>query len=365
MPVFGFTEQLKNCSLLIWSQQRAVNQQNDPNLKTILSTSLYYLDDAMGAGKYLYDNNTAKGNNLIAVMELGICLAVTEKRTISDVTGNVLTYLEEADNNFVTDQVWLSKTIGCPDEMWRGIAEYNNKLFFPNRESIYCLEEMTLKDILKDPRHVKGSYYGRILPILQSIQSVYTTPMCAVYDAQHKEYWIFISNNISPFNNNGSTFSFADDDKKNFWNGEFEYNFDKFLYVNYFNFPPINNTFLSVLAMKGLQTFQLNKGDVANGCQVHFVVNEEAFQGKQIQDMTIGSNVKPTQLYVDLNYLTPVTFQNFFKNYTNGFYTQIPRKTAAPNNRVQSKYFFIRLFYTGSGNFFLSNILTGLKAILQ
>ena len=52
-----------------------------------------------------------------------------------------------------------------------------------------------------------------------------------------------------------------------------------------------------------------------------------------------------------------------FKNYTNGFYTQIPRKEAANRYRFQGKFLKCRLGCDAEGDWSISTVETGLKLI--
>ena len=188
-PKVGYEEQTHLCTRIIWSVKRNINQQGNPNLKTFLSSAKYDISDNMQEIKFLYDNDSNKGNNLIALTGKGVCLLVTDKRIISELSGNELVALPS--DRLITNEVWLSKTIGNSNEMWRGNAEYNNMLYFPSSESVYRLTGLQIDDIL---RHNKGSYFTRLHPVLQDVRAAYGSMVSWVYNVKDDEYWLHINN---------------------------------------------------------------------------------------------------------------------------------------------------------------------------
>ena len=87
-PAVGFEEKTRFCSRVAWSLKRNINEQNDPNLKTFTSLNVFDISDSTQEIKYLYDGDSDKGNNLIALSGFGICLLLTNKMTISQADGN-------------------------------------------------------------------------------------------------------------------------------------------------------------------------------------------------------------------------------------------------------------------------------------
>ena len=75
----------KNKIVLSESEKRNINEQNDPNLKTFPALNVFDISDSTQEIKFLYDNDSDKGNNLIALTGNGICLLLTDKRIISQI----------------------------------------------------------------------------------------------------------------------------------------------------------------------------------------------------------------------------------------------------------------------------------------
>ena len=209
-PIVGFKEVTWFCSRIIWSMPRAINVQDDPNLKTFPVLNVYDISDKTQEIKYAFDDMSAKGGNLFAITGKGICLLFTNKTLISDTTLNQLALINPTDG-WIQGEYWLSKTIGCNDEMWRGIAEYINECFIPNNESVYRLSGTQIVDIGRAGKDTsksiiagsegecRGSYYSRLYSALQTIESSYNTPICAVYNVKDKTYWLKIGINKFTF----------------------------------------------------------------------------------------------------------------------------------------------------------------------
>jgi hypothetical protein len=205
-PLVGFKEVTWFCSEVIWSDERAINQQDSPGLKSFPVLNKFDISDKTQEIKYAFDDMSAKGGNLFAITGKGICLLFTDKTLLSDTTLNQLALINPS-TGWIQGEYWLSKTIGCNDEMWRGIAEYINECFIPNNESIFRLSGEQIVDIGRAGKDTsksiiagsegecRGSYYSKLYPALASIQPAYNTPVCAVYNVKDKTYWLKIGIN--------------------------------------------------------------------------------------------------------------------------------------------------------------------------
>lgn len=462
-PIVGFTERTRFCSRVAWSQKRNINEQNDPNLKSFLALNVFDISDSTQEIKFLYDNDSEKGNNLLALTGNGTCLLLTDKRIISQITGNDLMYLDA--DKLVSGEYWLSRTIGCSGEFWRGCAEYDNMLFFPNSESVYRLNGLKINDIL---RNNQGSYFSKLHPILEGVRSGYTDDVCAVYNVEDNEYWLHIkennesylninrilnlldsdthgspsailiysvvsgehittstsSSNISvllPSSNKfnagdyfyitgnspimlhlyyagqaietlsagftylltyqgqtsrpqwlvemvdyvpviGATYVFNNSPAKQAWTGYLDYTADKMLNV-YGN----TSKDLNVLLMRDLNTYDTNIGNTINGENVegavYFYVAPDSYVTKEYIDQTFNTNQSPTYCYYGANTDNNEATQLIFKNYTNGYYTQVPRKSIHPHFRIQGKYMYCAVGCDTIGDWVLTSVESGYKII--
>lgn len=255
-PEFGFEDQSKICTGVFWSLPRQVNQQNSPGLKTFTSINRFDIDDDSGEIKKAWDTRTAdKGENLYAITESGVCLLLTKKAILSNISGDDLDVTSQ--DVFVSGEYWISREVGSNDEMWRGMAEESielvaetgrveaDALFMPNAHSVYRIMNNRVVDIAKD------TYFTRINPILQIVDDGAELKMSGVFNKSHNEYWLSLTYfNEGQFNRD--VFVYAQD--TNHFVGTFGYVFDKFLFSKN-----------SVYGMRGLETYELNKGFQING----------------------------------------------------------------------------------------------------
>ncbi len=418
VPKVGYKEKTDFCSRVWWSRKRNINVQDDPNLKTFLDLNHFDISDAHGEIKYLYDNDSEKGNNLFAITENGVCLLITDKRTISDMDSKEL-FVLDADR-FVKGQYWLDKIAGCTGEMWRGIAEYGNMLFYPSAESVYMLNGLQITDIL---RNNEGTYYERLHPELQKISN--DKPMAGVYNIDNKEYWLYLGDKrvfadepdiidelddfigisakrlsfggyyeaiisdrlikgligddhpeiplppstiieeiISSRDNRkkdyvGSTFVYKAD--INAFTGSFAYKGEKFICVQ--GLPNSKN--LKVKLLKNYETYDTNKGNTIDGSPVLgkllYVVSTEGHLHKEFIDMTFNSSLKPNKIQLSNTANSVEATQQKFKNY-NGWYTMTPRKQQT-RVRFQSRALLVEVFNDDTGEFEISTVETGYKII--
>ena len=215
-PKVGYAEKSFACTEIDYSNPLPINAQDITNYRTFPSTSVYLLQDTYGEIKYLYNNQSPKGNNLIAVTEKGIALIITEKTLLTQTSGNDLGLID-SNGTFITQSVWLSQTIGSNSEMWRGMAEYDNMLFIPNNHGVYALNGENIIDI---GRENKGGYFSKLHPVLSNIREGYQTKVTGAYNINDEEYWLGVGvNNINYAlidNDESISLSFTDGDTYTF-----------------------------------------------------------------------------------------------------------------------------------------------------
>ena len=189
MPSSGFTEQLNYCTRIIWSDTRSTNEQNTPNLLNFPSVNIYDADDFSGGFNKAWDSSVAgKQGNLYGFTNTGTVMMLTNKRILTEETGQQLAEMGGADVNFVENEVWLSRDKGMPDQMWRSAAEYSNKIFWCDKSDFYRLEDNKIEDIGENTK-----YFSTLLPILGSILPGYGSDVTAVWYELYQEYWLCVN----------------------------------------------------------------------------------------------------------------------------------------------------------------------------
>jgi hypothetical protein len=188
-PIVGFVDQLRFCNRIVWSLQKILNETNSPNLKTFLINNTYDISDNKGDITKLYDDIGGKGMNLYAICYEDINLLYTEKTMLSSLSGEELAVISEnGDINFIKQDEWL-KLSGCPDMLYRFMAESPNALFFPNYTSFYRFSGGELKDIgFITPYYktLKEDFFDRLKEVYKGIVRA------AVYDTNFKEYIVHL-----------------------------------------------------------------------------------------------------------------------------------------------------------------------------
>lgn len=433
-PKVGFTEQNLFCTRIVWSIQRPINVQDSPGVRTFPSANFFDISDNTGEIKFAWDANAGGGGDLYALTENGTCLLLVDKRIIHEVSGNFLASAGVDGVEGILKQSWISKDIGMNDEMWRSAAEWNESLYFVNKNSVYHFRNNQYEDILRN------KYFSRVnKDVLTVIRDGFLDDLTGVYDRLHNEYWfnfvsqpkqieiikvstplkdydtgdkivlikdssltsppgtffvwllnlnapsLIIKNGFPPGsetitlrNKNGSviivlnpgevvslvlvgilyvstlitedlvtiTNTYAYSEIKKHWMGAYDYKFDRFLALD-------NKMF----GMRDLETFELNKGLIINNDNIDaFVLQASApsqREGKEFIRQRVNSDVKPTGIdyFNNFSQFESNDVQSFLDTVTNpdhlldydGFVGYIPRKTAAPNDRMQGRVLLYKI----------------------
>ncbi len=379
-PDFGFTEENKFCTAIVWSFPRAVNVQDSPGLKTFTSLNKLDISDDQGEIKKAWDTQTGgKGENLYAITKKGVCLLLTKKSILSSISGDDLTQV--SSDVFISGEYWISKTIGSSDEMWRGMGEGNigfasdsgmvegEVLFFPNKQSVYRLFENQIKDI------GRSGYYAKLRPFLLNFGDGYSNQMTGVINKNHNEYWLDIENDPEiPFSPSQGTLPkerelFVYGNENQTWEGTFDYRFDNYV---------ISDN--EVYGYRDLEGYILEKGFIINGNDIIFELltayaPQQAFEKEFIR---IGVNsgrrdeMKPTAIEFydeDMNLLCTLDEATqgplYLKRY-DGWEQFIPRKDVNVSNtrdRVQDRLLICKIIHKLAEDFKVVDTVIQFKII--
>lgn len=190
-PTSGFTEKLNFCTRCLWSDSRSTNEQNSPNLRNFPTLNVFDFDDTTGEIKRAWDSSVGKeAGNLYAFTETGIVMAMTEKNILTETSGQQLAVMGNSEDSFIQNQVWLSKSIGMNDQMWRSAAEYNNEIWWANYFSVYKLINNEIIDI----EGIQSGYGNTIKTALKNISPGYGSDVTGLMNIQNNEYWLCINN---------------------------------------------------------------------------------------------------------------------------------------------------------------------------
>ena len=426
-------ETLKNGTLMIWSLVRSVFNQMDRQIKTFPSENSFYLEDAQGEIKMLWNNTEKNNDNLIAMTEHGACLMPINKIELTD--ASLTPNQPLLSNQFISQQVWISRKFGMPDQTWRSAIEISGSLFFTNTNGVFVFNGSHLDE----GDRVDNGYWSKLYPVIQSIATDCSTTLSVVYDALHEEYWLNIQNPVTlittgdsitmlansyyiisdtlyvhnfyvdsltagdsfvyssiagallQFSANGSSNSptvttnlgetyrvhfngtlitisvdimpstvYVYNTIRKTWQGIFTYSYEQYLCDSLNNMYGIKNLVMNLL----------NKGTQINGGNISMqviadVVGEVNGDTYEIVNILISSNLVPSLVEFADNILTiPQCYlgNTNFRNYTNTWFSNVPRKSGN-GLRLQSNKFFIRITHNDVTQFVLTSIDAGLKKL--
>lgn len=365
-PTIGFEEQLSYPTRTMWSLPRAINVQNAPSIKTFPANNSFDIDDNQGNIQYLWVDVTSAGENIYAVTQSGICMLLTKKSILSELNSDQLGVVGK--DSFIGGQYWLSRDIGIPDKMWRGLAEAyvpmtieggaevtKRALFFPNRKSVYRLMNNQIVDI------GAINYYTRLYPDgISKIAPGLGTKMAAVFDNYKKQYYLYL--------NGGSvdtTFVFSQ--KNNMWFGTNGFKFDKFTAYE-----------KKTYGHRDMKTYLLNVGDEMNGedieCFTLIGFCPDSDKDKEFVSIKVNSNNKPVdiKLYKEKTGATQYVIDEatfgplYLKNYR-GYKAPVGRILASVNSnrpRLQGRLLICRIFHNLAEEFVVTDVTIQYKQLL-
>lgn len=365
-PQVGFTEENKFCTRITWSLPRQVNVQDSPSLKTFPSNNIFDIEDKSGRIVFAWDAMSGQtGENLYAVTRGGICLLLTKKSILSNLSADDLAIM--ASDSFISGEYWISNNVGSPGELWRGISDAHIELqtdsggvikkpalFLINKESGFRLLDNQVSDIFSD------SYKKTLRPVLGALADDYTDKISSVFNRLNNENWIQINDKVFIYDQNFSKPI-----------GRFTYNFDKYTFHKN-----------AVYGHRDLTTYLLNSGYQISGAPIEaFLVNTTAMPSQPMEKEFISLNIstgkrdtmKPTEVqfldedtYATMCKLSQANNGPLYLKQYDGWWQNIPRKDASydpSRKRVQGRILFYKIIHTFEEDFKIINTVVQSKII--
>jgi hypothetical protein len=340
-PQSGVGEFLSLMKRLHWSTQRIPGFESN---KVFVPTNIYDLkNDRASQISILYDQYSERGSNLYAITDRGAALLLVDKQMITTAEGNNLTILSE-NAGYIKGEVWLSNSIGCPKEFWRGKSEGAVKLpnnvvasilVFPSDDDIVML---TNNNFVKIADNMRQS----IVSSLEAITD--TNKLYSVIDEGENKLWITIGSTTYSFNfdvNNwdGSVRSVAFD--KSFNARYLEGIDDKNVLAHALNTP---TQFGLSISHKGSGRFS-TIGDVP---YVVFSVTPELGRGVEFIDMFISASAKPysMQFATTKDFTDPITILGTkLQDYEGGLYYLQGISRSTGGKRMMGKTLYVKISF--------------------
>jgi hypothetical protein len=200
-PKSGANEILVRKKSLHWSTQSFPGYAAN---RVFIPTNVYDLkNDKSSQISILYDQYSERGSNLYVITDRGAGLLLTDKQMITTAEGNNLTILAN-DASLIKGEVWLSNSIGSPQEFWRGKSEGSIKLpnnivasilVFPVNNDIVMLNNNNFVHIADNDRQI-------LTGLLESIDlsGDFTTKLYSMIDEGENKLWINIGDKTFGFN---------------------------------------------------------------------------------------------------------------------------------------------------------------------
>lgn len=341
-PTVGFNDQTHFCTRVIWSLKRAVNTIDAPGVRTFPDLNFFDISDDSGEIKFAWDALSDKGTNLYAFTDTGICLLLSDKRIITEKTGSELATAGAEDATGVLEEYWINREIGMNQEMWRSAAEFGNKIFFANHRSAYRFENNGLKDL------GRTGYFSKIYPFLQRMREGYLDEVTAGYDRKMNEYVLYIKQD-------GFEDTFAFSELMSKWCGGYDYKFDRFV--------SIENRLYGQKG--GGETYELGVGYMLNDqpirFEVVFAIAPEQYFDKEFKRVRINTSARPTEdveFMEDRSLAVVARIPASQLQDRRGFEDWIPRKDAAPRDRIQGRVLFCRIIHNLEEEFHVVDVGT-------
>jgi len=227
--------------------------QDSPNLRTFLDLNLKTVSEENGEIKTIASALAGGGRNLYAWTDSGVVRILTAKNILTGASGEVIS--TQAISNYWGEEMWLSRNIGVPDQMWqffvKGFAPagdgYADSFFWADRNSVYRMVGDNIMDIGRE------KFLAYLLPILREYPRGYVPGTSGFYNRKYNEAWMSLNLPTRTPGVNEKTLVVYNPEI-NSWNGRYTYQFD--------GYTQRGNT---VYGHRNLETYQLDQGYLISG----------------------------------------------------------------------------------------------------
>lgn len=260
-PQVGIEINTDGCNWLFASLEVDPFLGEQPGNRTFLQSNVKAISQENGEIKSVAAMLGPNGYNIYCLTQSGVCRVLTNKNILTGASGEEIS--TQSISNYWGTELWLSRDVGCPDQMWRFAAKgyapagstYSDSWFFPDRNGVYRLTGDTITDILEN------KYYVEVGPTLKNFPTDYTPQSYGFYNAKYNEYFISVGPQVipprpplqpTPVILAPRLFSYSA--QNNEWVGQYDYRFDAY-YQNR----------QQVLGFRDLETYALDQGFTING----------------------------------------------------------------------------------------------------
>lgn len=161
-----------------------------PGLRTFIDGNLKVVSEENGEIKTIASVLGGGGRNMYAITERGVVRVLTNKNILTGASGEVIS--TQSIENYWGEEMWLSRNIGSPDQMWqffvKGFAtmgsSYADSFFWADRNSVYRMVGDQIIDI------GRNRFLSFLLPKLRTYPQGYVVGANGFYNRKHNEAWM-------------------------------------------------------------------------------------------------------------------------------------------------------------------------------
>lgn len=249
IPETGFVDRTDYCAALIASLERDPQLENNPALRTFLASNIKMISEENGEIKYIASLLGGSGQNMYAITQSGLCRILTNKNILTSVSGAEIA--TQAITNYWGDEMWITREVGSPDQMWRLIARgyapagqsYADSLFWVDRNSVYRLTGDTIVDIARD------KYLSQLKDPMKDFPADYSGQATAFFNEKYNEVWFSFG---APSDRASTVFVYSAQTGE--WIGQFTYKFDAYTMLG-----------ADAIGLRSMETYDLDEGFTISG----------------------------------------------------------------------------------------------------
>jgi hypothetical protein len=204
--------------------------QDVPSLRTFTELTLKTISEENGEIKTIASALAGGGRNIYAWTDNGVARILTSKNVLTGASGEEIS--TQAIENYWGQEMWLSRNIGIPDQMWQAFVKgyaptgdgYADNFFWANRNSLYRMVGDNIIDIGRE------KFLAYMLPIIRNYPRGYVPGTNGFYNAKYNEAWMSF-NGIVDENGRENRRLVVFNPETNSWNGLYTYDFDGYTQV--------------------------------------------------------------------------------------------------------------------------------------
>lgn len=181
-PIDGTDDKSLFCTRVLWSLPMQENGSFLPSYKTFPALNAFDFEADNGNLNYIWAAFDSKGQNMYLFFDKGIASVLSGKAVLRELTGEAIGL--SGSDAFVGEHQWMTSETGMPDLWWRSCADYENVLFFANRNGLYIFDG-TKASSLTD-----AEYQPRYRPTSRRHNSVYSQAMASYFDRRSMSYHV-------------------------------------------------------------------------------------------------------------------------------------------------------------------------------